>query len=192
VELSRQAVARPEEITELIAAERAFRRDHGLEDERTWGDYCAGVGKEWLRSLEAERGKRRSGLHDRINGPVMVVPVPLEERGPHMLTPIEAPFYDALAETGLTFSVQPWIEHAGRKYRLDFLVYYDGRGVAVELDGHDSHKTKEQRGRDAARDRWLLSRGIPVVRFTGSQVWADVAGCVKELLDVLRQSQARP
>ena len=50
--------------------------------------------------------------------------MPLEQRGPFYLTPIEAPFYDALAETGLTFAVQPWIQHAATQYRPDFLVFY--------------------------------------------------------------------
>lgn len=114
--------------------------------------------------------------------------VPLQKRGPYHLTPIEASFYDALAETGLTFSVQPWLQHADKKYRTDFLVFYDGGGIAVDK----FHKTKEQRGADAAKDRWLQARGIRVVRFTGSQVFADVAGCIRELHDVVRQSQSRP
>jgi hypothetical protein len=50
--------------------------------------------------------------------------------------------------------------------RLDFVVYYDGRrGVAVELERHDSHKSKDQRGYDAERANWLMARGIRVVRF---------------------------
>jgi len=99
---------------------------------------------------------------------------------------------DALAETGLTFSVQPWLQHADKKYRTDFIVFYGGGVIAVELDGHEFHKTKEQRGADATKDRWLQARGIRVVRFTGSQVFADVAGCIRELHDVVRQSQSRP
>jgi very-short-patch-repair endonuclease len=117
--------------------------------------------------------------------------VPLVQRGPYHLTPIEAAFYDALAETGLTFSVQPWFQQADKRYRNDFLVFYDGGVVAVELDGHEFHKTKEQRGHDAARDNWLAKRAIRVVRFTGTQVTADVNACIAELLDVVRQSQAR-
>lgn len=115
-----------------------------------------------------------------------------ESRGPYWLTPIEAPFYDALAETGLTFSVQPWIETAGERIRTDFVVFYSGGMVALELDGHDFHKTKEQRSKDAARDRALQKRGFRVVRFTGSQVHQSVDECIKELRDVLRQSEARP
>ncbi len=72
--------------------------------------------------------------------------------------------------------MQPWIQHADAKYRVDFLVHYDGGVVAVELDGHEFHKTKEQRGADASKDRWLQARGIRVVRFTGSQVFGTSRG----------------
>jgi very-short-patch-repair endonuclease len=37
-----------------------------------------------------------------------------------------------------------------------------------------------------------MARGIRVVRFTGSEVWADADRCARELLDVVRESQARP
>jgi hypothetical protein len=36
--------------------------------------------------------------------------VPLVERGHHRLTPIEAPFYDALMQTKLVFAVQPRVQ----------------------------------------------------------------------------------
>ena len=187
----------------MIEAEQDFRRDHDLEDPRDWEEYCEEVGQEWLRSqglVPSDPGPAR--IHPQPVAPddeplASVGPgssdVPRQRRGPHRdLTPIEAPFYDALAETGLTFSVQTYIQHADQRYRLDFLVWYDGRCVAVELDGHEYHKTKEQRQDDARRDRWLNARGIRVIRFTGSEVYADADRCVRELLDVVRQSQARP
>lgn len=117
--------------------------------------------------------------------------VGLVQRDDYWLTPIEVPFYDALRETGLTFAVQPWIQGTDRRYRVDFLVFYGGATVAVELDGHEWHKTKEQRARDSARDRWLAERKIQTLRWTGSQVYADAQGCVSELLNVLRGVAAR-
>jgi very-short-patch-repair endonuclease len=85
------------------------------------------------------------------------------------------------------------LQQADRKYRLDFLVFWDGHGVAVELDGHDYHKTKQQRTHDASRDVWLQTRGIRTLRFTGSQIHANVDLCVRQqLLDAVRESQARP
>jgi very-short-patch-repair endonuclease len=62
----------------------------------------------------------------------------------------------------------------------------------VELDGHEWHKTKEQRARDAERDRWFAARNVRTIRWTGSQVYADPPACVSELLDVLRTAPARP
>ncbi|CAN5214009.1 hypothetical protein BH20ACT20_BH20ACT20_04270 [soil metagenome] len=117
--------------------------------------------------------------------------VPLTKRDNYWLTPIEVPFYDALRETGLVFAVQPWIQGVERRYRLDFLVFYDGGMVAVELDGHEAHKTKEQRIRDAKRDRWFEGRKVRTLRWTGTEVHANPADCVRELLDIVRGRQAR-
>jgi hypothetical protein len=86
--------------------------------------------------------------------------VPLVQRDQYWLTPIEVPFYDALRETSLVFAVQPWIQGVESRFRLDFLVFYDGGMVAVELDGHETHKTKEQRTRDAKR-----TAGLPRARY---------------------------
>jgi very-short-patch-repair endonuclease len=109
--------------------------------------------------------------------------VPFTERDGHVLTPIEVPFYDALRETGATFAVQPWVQGVDGKYRPDFIVFYGGASVIVELDGHDAHKTKEQRAHDNRRARWFDKRSMKVVRYTGSEVHADAQACVKDLLD---------
>jgi very-short-patch-repair endonuclease len=118
--------------------------------------------------------------------------VGFERRDVYWLTPIEAKFYDALRETGLSFAVQPWIQGTDRRYRPDFIFFYDGRPHVVELDGHEWHKTKEQRGKDATRERWFAERGLRLHRFTGSQIHADAQACVSELLNLLRESAARP
>ncbi len=55
------------------------------------------------------------------------------------------------------------------------------RGV-VELDGHDFHeKTKEQASKDKARDRAMQKEGWAVLRFTGSDVFADPERCLAEI-----------
>jgi very-short-patch-repair endonuclease len=63
--------------------------------------------------------------------------IELIEKDGYKLTPIEEPFYNALRDTGLTFAVQPWVQGTDRRYRVDFIVFHEGRSVAVELDGHD-------------------------------------------------------
>lgn len=50
--------------------------------------------------------------------------------------------------------------------------------LVVELDGHEFHeRTKEQAAKDRARDRWMLEKGLTVIRFTGSEVWNDPFAC---------------
>lgn len=117
--------------------------------------------------------------------------VPLITRGLHKLTPIEAPFYDALQETDLVFAVQPRVQ-GDRTYRPDFIVFYGGKAVIVELDGHEGHKTKDQRDDDSKRELWFQQKGLSVLRWTGTQVTADARACVEQLMLVLRGSQARP
>jgi len=72
-------------------------------------------------------------------------------------------------------------------YRVDFCAAYLNQentvsGVAVECDGHEFHeKTKEQARRDKSRDRDLLSKGFPVMRYTGSEIWENPLICAEEV-----------
>lgn len=75
-------------------------------------------------------------------------------------------------------------------YRVDFLFEYIGprgrRRVIVECDGHAFHeRTKEQASSDKARDRFLVSRGFQVLRFTGSEIYRDPIICWAETRNVL-------
>jgi very-short-patch-repair endonuclease len=63
-------------------------------------------------------------------------------------------------------------------YRADFLFDWNKgprrRLLVVELDGHDFHeKTKEQALRDKQRDRYFVMQGLELLRFAGSEVYAD-------------------
>lgn len=66
-------------------------------------------------------------------------------------------------------------------YRVDFLVETRcGKKFVVECDGHEFHeRTKLQAARDRKRDRAFAAAGIPVLRFTGSEIWADAIGCAE-------------
>lgn len=78
------------------------------------------------------------------------------------------------------------------KYRVDFRIGYRDEPISkkwayvlVECDGHDFHeRTKEQAKRDKGRDRALAAAGFQVVRFTGSEIWADPFACAKEACDL--------
>lgn len=67
-------------------------------------------------------------------------------------------------------------------YRLDFAVDPDGSKIAIECDGHEFHeRTKEQAARDKSRDRALQAAGWRVLRFTGSEIFADPGKCASEV-----------
>jgi very-short-patch-repair endonuclease len=82
-------------------------------------------------------------------------------------------------------------------YRVDFLAVagvdpgterFKQHYLAIECDGHEFHeKTKEQAARDKARDRHLTLKHIPVMRFTGSEIWRDPDKCRWEALDYFEE-----
>jgi hypothetical protein len=71
--------------------------------------------------------------------------------------------------------------------RVDFMLRARGSdwSLAIEIDGHEFHeKTKEQAARDKLRDRRLVRAGRRVVRFSGSEVFADPKGCWAEVFGI--------
>lgn len=71
-------------------------------------------------------------------------------------------------------------------YRTDMVVSRQGVEIHVETDGHEFHeKTKEQARHDKKRDRFYVAQGLPVLRFTGSEVHENPALCAHETLAVL-------
>lgn len=88
--------------------------------------------------------------------------------------------------------IQPELTHPSLgPVRPDFMVVAIvkdgvGRPLVVELDGHDFHeRTKEQARRDRSRDRSFVSIGWRIVRFTGSEIYANSSKCHDELEDAL-------
>jgi very-short-patch-repair endonuclease len=64
-------------------------------------------------------------------------------------------------------------------YRIDFAL--PEKKVAIELDGHEYHKTQEQRTYDAQRERTLQELGWQVIRFTGTEIYRDVSACIEQV-----------
>ena len=85
-----------------------------------------------------------------------------------------------------------------KKYRVDFLVVTGLvsnkiNQFVIECDGHDFHeKTKLQVKRDRQRDRHLTASGHHVLRFTGSEIWADPHKCAREarsaIIEIINRS----
>jgi very-short-patch-repair endonuclease len=89
-------------------------------------------------------------------------------------SPLEQMFYEL---TFLDLHIYP--QHPVGKYRLDFAI--PDKRLAIELDGHEYHKTKYQRTHDAKRDRWLYGQGWHVLRFTGTEIHQDLDRCIDEI-----------
>jgi very-short-patch-repair endonuclease len=85
------------------------------------------------------------------------------------------------------------------KYRADlgFAALEDSgvKRVIVECDGHEFHeRTKEQVAAAKARDRFMTSSGFYVMRFSGSEIFANPLGCAHEVIsffpDTVRKDNA--
>jgi very-short-patch-repair endonuclease len=93
---------------------------------------------------------------------------------------------------GVTLHPQENVTTDGGEYTIDFVVRSkttnQPRGaVAIELDGHEFHeKTKQQVARDKKRERAIVRAGLPVLRFSGHEIWKSTRACVQEVIDYFR------
>lgn len=86
-------------------------------------------------------------------------------------------------QNGQLWIVEP--QHEVGRFRVDFALLGEHCKIAVECDGHDFHeKTKHQAARDKSRDRELAAAGFTVLRFTGSEIWADPIACATQAVDL--------
>jgi hypothetical protein len=102
-------------------------------------------------------------------------------------SPIELQFYKAMKELGITLEPQyDFISEDGRNYRADFADSV--KKIVFELDGHDYHKTKEQRTNDARRERDFQKMGWTVIRFTGTEIYTDCQKCAKDAFRLMGET----
>ena len=71
------------------------------------------------------------------------------------------------------------------EYRVDFFVR--NSKLVIELDGHDYHKTKEQRTRDAQQMRYLLGLGYHTIRYTGTEIFNNADACISGAITFIKQ-----
>lgn len=77
-------------------------------------------------------------------------------------------------------------------YMVDFAAFARGYRFAIDLDGHDFYeRSKEQARSDKSRDRALIGQGWIVIRFTGSEVFADPIGCVRQFEAIVKSTLER-
>jgi very-short-patch-repair endonuclease len=88
---------------------------------------------------------------------------------------------------GLALLPQAPVTTGRGAYAVDFLVSkINGQSarIAIELDGHAFHeKSSAQATKDKARERAILTSGIPVFRFSGSEIFNNPRKVVDEVVD---------
>ncbi|MEO5493453.1 MAG: endonuclease domain-containing protein [Sphingomonas sp.] len=92
------------------------------------------------------------------------------------MTPPEIGLWLALRgnEAGLRFRKQD----AAGDYVLDF--YCAPARLAIEVDG-EAHNRGDRPYRDAARDEWLATQGVRVLRYLAADVLTNLEGVVREI-----------
>lgn len=103
-------------------------------------------------------------------------------------SPVEALFSSAFSACRdrlyIPKALAPTTQQKCGKYRIDFAVACALGWLAVEIDGHEFHeKTKEQASKDRARERYLVTQGYRVIRFTGADVWNNPFLCCSDTSD---------
>src|SRR6267142_6065754 len=101
-------------------------------------------------------------------------------------SPIEKSFREACLREGIRFDSELQIS----RYRGDFVD--KSRRLVIEVDGHEDHKSKEDRTYDAKRDRQLHRDGYTVLRFTGSEIYTNLSRCIEEVKQTLQLMRPQP
>ncbi|MEV7076675.1 DUF559 domain-containing protein [Streptomyces sp. NPDC093990] len=99
---------------------------------------------------------------------------------PKLESPIEEAFWRAHQEAKLPELRGLKAQHPvfGGRYRVDFALPDDK--ICIELDGHAYHSSPEAFTRDRARHRELELDGWRLIRFSGSEINKNPAGCLRE------------
>lgn len=100
-------------------------------------------------------------------------------------SPIERIFFDAWREAYPDTVLKR--QHQIGKYFVDF-AHIDTQ-IAIELDGHEFHSSRKDRTKDYQRQRYIEDQGWSFVRFTGSEVFHDVASCVETVAHRIQQGR---
>jgi very-short-patch-repair endonuclease len=73
------------------------------------------------------------------------------------------------------------------RYRYDFAITREEKAIAlIECDGKEFHSTEAQISNDRAKDKLAAQKGVPVFRFSGSEIFKNEKECALLILYDLR------
>jgi very-short-patch-repair endonuclease len=95
-------------------------------------------------------------------------------------------FFDKKHSGIFNIESQYQVENYIADFLISFCLLSGNIDYIIEIDGHDWHeKTKEQSSRDKKRDRKMQSLFNTVFRYTGSDVYTDTYGSVKDAMECI-------
>ncbi len=124
-----------------------------------------------LRHFETRDARRRAWLRRTASGAAE--------------SPLETVARAVMVLAGFRVEEQVVVPRVGR---VDFVV---DDALAVEVDGWEFHGGREAFERDRARDRLMLTRGLPVMRFTARDLRNDPGGVVAQIASVTNRPVRR-
>lgn len=109
-------------------------------------------------------------------------------------SPIEEIMYNAISELEKKYKVIAKREYPvydeGRleiRYSLDIAILKNDKLIMdIECDGLSFHSNFIAMASDRARDRWLLIRGVPTMRFTSREIFNDTDDCIIQIEHALK------
>lgn len=115
-----------------------------------------------------------------IDTPRKALELIAENMFPNLDSPIEDAFWKARFELAPQelHGLKPQHPVFDGKYRIDFAL--PAKKIGIELDGYAWHSDRKTFTKDRARQRELEADGWRLIRFSGSEITNDPAGCVRQ------------
>ena len=128
-----------------------------------------------------------------LNGTVIYLEKEISQKD-YFNSPIEEIMYEALLplvkKYNYTLKREYTVRDKGRteiRYALDLAVLKGDKLILdIETDGLRFHKDFQSMTSDRERDRWLLMRGVPTIRFTSREVFDNLDNSLIQIDEVLK------
>lgn len=99
-------------------------------------------------------------------------------------SPIEKMFWKACLKIRPVWWDQLMPQYPALRYRLDFAL--PEQKIGIELDGFATHSSTRAIAKDRQRQRSLEAHGWRIIRFGGSEIYHDAAGCVQQATELIK------
>ena len=104
----------------------------------------------------------------------------------YQTSPIEEKLYSIMKKDNITPERQFFVREGKTMYCLDFSIFCKEGKIDVECDGEAYHSSRNAQIRDRMRNNELASYGWLVLRFTGTEIYRNITGCIKQIKTAIK------